>query len=236
MRTQLGRSGVGRAIIALAVAVGVAGAGLGAATAAPTMQDAGIYSEAALWSPLAEPFTAAMNARCGVAMLIDLRPDEHATHLGCIVAAMRDASASPEAIRFFETTRYFLVRFEETGRIDVGLAASPWLDMGRGELVFLNGSPSAILLTFAFDFSDDAWESLPAYAEVKRRSPNAFPWPVNATVQANEMLPDDRQRITMLVPLRDCRACPNVASMPIAFTFDAAGVLQTRDVLPPVMP
>lgn len=235
MAKQLGRF-VGRAVVALVVGVGLVGAGLHAARAVPAEQGVPIYSDATLWNPLAEPFTAAMNRRCGVAMLIDIRPEEHATHMGCIVAAMRDTGASPEAIRFFEATRYFLVRFEEAGRIDIGLAASPWLDMGRGEMVFLNGSPSAILLSFAFDFSDSAWESLPAYAEVKRRAPNAFPWPVNATAQANEALADDRQRITMAIPLRDCRACPNVASMPIAFTFDAAGVLLTRDILPPILP
>jgi hypothetical protein len=226
------RSCVGAVLVTIGLTASVGAAG----AAAPAAQGDQTYSDAATWNWFREENQAAVSTRCQIQFMGALNPGENPGHAGCIVAAMRTTGANEAAIRFFETTRLFLAEFEEAGRIDLGHAGAPWSDMGRGEMVFLNGSPSVIPLGFALDLGDDSFKDAPAYADIRQRYPNAFPWSNHAGLHANDALPGGSQRFTVVIPLRDCRACEAVAIMPVALTFDAAGVLVARDILPPTAP
>ena len=227
------RPRVGIALVAVVVTI-VLAASVGASTAGA--QGDQVYSDAATWNWFQEENQAAVSARCQIQFMGALSPRDNPGHAGCIVAAMRSTGANEAAIRFFETTQLFLAEFEEAGRIDLGHAGAPWSDMGRGEMVFLNGSPSVIPLGFALDLGDDAFKNAPAYADIRQRYPNAFPWSNHASLHGNDTLPGGSQRFTGVMPLRDCRACEAVAAMPVALTFDASGVLVVRDILPPTAP
>ena len=204
--------------------------------AAPAGQDDQLYSEAATWNWFDDGNQAAVKSRCRRSSMLGLNPQENPGDAGCVVAAMRATGASADAIRFFETTHLFLVRFHEAGRIDTGTAGAPWSDMGRGELVFLNGSPSVIPLGFALSVTEESWKTAPAYDDVRQRNPQAFPWINHSGLDKNEALPDGSQRFTVLIPLRDCRACKAVATMPVVLTFDSDGVVAAKEILPPTEP
>lgn len=193
-----------------------------------------IYTEDAIWqwSPHADEIAAA----CGVNSWFELRPDQQVSDEGCVVAAMRAGGASESAVRFFETTGNFLSSYDEHGPVDFGLASSPWVNMGRGEAVLLNGAPSAILMSKAFDGRKESWAGAPGYAELLSRSPNAFPWLEYGGPTSTQTGDDGVQSITAVFDMRECRACANVATMPIVLRFDARGVLVGVDVLPPGPP
>jgi hypothetical protein len=93
---------------------------------------------------------------CGVSSWFELRPEDCVADAGCVEAAMRKLGASESAVRFFEMSTQFLNAFDERGQIDFGHASSPWLNMGRGEAVLLNGAPSAILMSRVLSPNDDS--------------------------------------------------------------------------------
>jgi hypothetical protein len=173
-----------------------------------------------------------MAARCAAASWLELKPD-NPLHAGCILEVMRDAGASAAALRFFESTKMFLGGFQELGTVDLGSASAPWFNMGRGEAVFLNGLPSALPIHTAFDVRPEAWQSAPGYPELLRTWPRVFPWPEYARLAGSEMLLDGSQWIALEFPMRECRACPTAAWMPVVFQFGGSGRLVARDVLPP---
>ena len=223
-------------LIALVLVIGLVMNPVTPAAASPAVQGDQTYSETSTWNWFQDENKTAVSARCQMQFMGAMRPEENPGHAGCIVAAMRTTGASAEAIRFFETTHLFLTDFHEAGRIDLGHAGAPWSDMGRGEMVFLNGSPSVVPLGFALSLTEESWKNVPAYYDVRQRNPQAFPWPNHAGLDTNDPLPDGSQRFIVLIPLRDCRACKAVATMPVALTFDSGGVLVAKEILPPTAP
>jgi hypothetical protein len=194
-----------------------------------------VYSTAAVWDLYEEANTAAILSACRVERLFELNPDARPRDAGCIIEAMRASGASGEAVRFFESTQKFLGDVQEMGAVDLGLASAPWVNMSHGETVFLNGTPPAILVSSALDLRSRAWEQRSDYAELLRRTPNAFPWPEYARMGSNESTADGMQRIVLEFSFRPCRACPDAAWMPVAFVFDTTGVLARTEILAPKM-
>ena len=128
--------------------------------------DTGPYSAESIWD-WSQYFTA-LPEKCPTPAWFDMRPNERVEDAECVAAAMRDWGASESAIQFFETTGQFLQSFDENGRIDSGLASSPWVNDGRGEAVLLNGSPSAMLISSVIGNATQGWQTQPGYAELSR--------------------------------------------------------------------
>jgi hypothetical protein len=189
------------------------------------------YADDAVWNGIGS-----VPQQCGAASWFTLFPDENVAHSGCIVSAMRALGASESAVRFFEATGQFLLSFDERGPIDFGHAASPLVNMGRGEDVLLNAAPSAILMSQAVNTTDDTWKGDPSYAGIQTSAPNAFPWVEYGGPEAERVLPDGSVEITASFDMRECRACASVGSMRLLFRFDPRGVLAATELLPPGPP
>jgi hypothetical protein len=110
--------------------------------------------------------------------------------------------------------------------------------MGRGEAVLLNGAPPAILLSRALDLREDneSWKSAPGYAALLQQYPDAFPWVEYGGPLAEHQADDGSILIAADFDMRECRACPNVASFRVEFRFDPRGFLSGKTVLPPGPP
>lgn len=147
----------------------------------------------------------------------------HPEDRACIANAIRGSGGSDQAVRFFEATEEFLRSFTERGRVDLGFASAPWFNMGRGHIVFLNGSPSVI---YMHDVVPKNWNEHPDYAGP------AFPWSEYARVLDPALLPDGRQQMLAALSMRECRACPEVGEMRILLTFGTDGALQSGELLP----
>jgi hypothetical protein len=173
---------------------------------------------------------AALAAGCGVAFVGMLAPDIEPRDAACITAGMRAEGASESAVGFFSTTQQFLVSFTERGRVDTGVAAAPWVNMGRGETVFLNGSPEALLVT---DVKLPDWQDDPAYAALLAELPNAFPFLEYARSSESTARPNGGQQFVLEYSMRECRACPEAGWMPVAYTFDGVGALANVEVRAP---
>jgi hypothetical protein len=175
-------------------------------------------------------------ALCGVSSWFELRPEDRVADAGCVEAAMQQLGASESAVRFFETTGQFLNRFEERGAIDFGHASSPWINMGRGEAVLLNGAPAAILMSRVLNPRDDYWQVEPGYADLLKQHPNGFPWVEYGGPLSERQSADGAVAITAAFDMRECRACANVATFRAELTFDSSGFIATINVLPPGLP
>jgi hypothetical protein len=81
---------------------------------------------------------------CGVTFPTELAPDHDPRHITCVVGALHAAGIDESAVQFFTETHLLLTDFHSHGRIDIGYAAAPWVNMGRPQAVFLNGDPSAV--------------------------------------------------------------------------------------------
>jgi hypothetical protein len=169
-------------------------------------------------------------ALCGVSTWFELDPDEHVADAGCIEAAMRQVGASESAVQFFELTSQFLYSFDERGTIDFGFASSPWLNMGRGEAVLLNGLPSTMLMS---QLVDDSWKTNPAYSGVLAKSPMAFPWVEYGGPRLERSGDAGEATVEATFEMRECRACATVANLRVAWQFDPSGYVTRRMVLPP---
>jgi hypothetical protein len=200
----------------------VVGAASGGSARASTAQQ--LYSSATVWESHAPDRSTALLDQCGVEP-IWLSPDDP-RDAGCVVRAMRQTDASPDAVQLFEATRLFLLEFQERGTVDVGLASAPWSNMGRSQILLLNGTPSVISI---FDLVPRDWQTDPAYAAYL----GVLTWPEYGAVADSEMLADGSQRMLVHVLLRECRACPDLALMRLALTFDTDGGLADSRLLSP---
>jgi hypothetical protein len=146
----------------------------------------------------------------------------------CIPAAMRAGGASPSAVAFFQATRYFLVSFNELGRVDHGQGGAPWFNMGRPTPhLFLNGSPDVMEASLPDDY-----KTHPTYAALLAREPNASPWLEYGVLAGSTPLAGGAQTIVIDYPLRACRACPDLGLVPVSYPFDSQGRLGTVQTLP----
>jgi hypothetical protein len=146
---------------------------------------------------------------------------------------MRAAGIDESAIQFFTDTHLLLSDFHLHGQVDIGYAVAPWVNMGRPQAVFLNGDPAAIPI-FSLDRKFyDAWQTAPGAAELKRRYPNLGLWTEYSREGGDEPLPEAGQRLVLEFVLQEARPGPVRAWLPVAFTFNAAGVLTGIDVRAP---
>jgi hypothetical protein len=173
---------------------------------------------------------------CGVSSWFELNPEDRIADAGCVEAAMRQLGASESAVRFFEMTTQFLNSYEKRGQVDVGHASSPWINMGRGEAVLLNGAPSAILMSRALGARDQSWKLLPGYAELLLRYPNAFPWVEYGGPVSEPQSEDGGAIVVTAFDMRECRACANVATFRAELRFDPSGFITSMNALPPGPP
>lgn len=193
--------------------------------------DTGPYSAESIWDW--NQYFTALPEKCPTPAWFDMKPDERIADEGCVIAAMREWGASESAIRFFEATNQFLQSFDESGRIDTGLASSPWVNNGRGEAVLLNGSPSAMLMSRVIGNAAEGWQTQPGYAELSRTSPNATAWIEYGALINSRMLPNGNQELEAWFDMRDCRDCPPLAKMQFLLRFDGRGVLLGTQIEPP---
>jgi len=202
----------------LATALGL----IGGLSFQPVVEE-GPYSADSVWD-WSQYFTA-LPEKCPTPAWFDMKPNEREEDALCVAAAMRDWGASDSAVQFWQETGQFLVSFDEAGRLDTGLASSPWVNDGRGEAVLVNGSPSAMLISQVVGNATEGWQSQPAYAELSRSAPNASAWPEYSAFIDTKMLPNGNQELVAWFDMRDCRDCPTVAHMPFTLRFDPAGAL-----------
>jgi hypothetical protein len=198
---------------------------------APTALAADAYSEDTVWDYASHAEDVARS--CGVASWFLLQPEDSIRDQGCIIAAMRQLGASESAVRFLVSTGQFLAEFDERGAIDFGHASVPWINMGRGEAVILNAVPSAILMSRVLDPRPDAWSGVPGYAELLQDFPQLSPWVEYGGPISLQQTPDGGYKVLAAFSMREFRAGPNVASMPIVFTFSGSGVLTGQEVMSP---
>jgi len=186
--------------------------------------DGGPYSADSVWD-WTQYFTA-LPEKCPTPAWFDMRPNERQEDHDCIKAAMREWGASDSAARFWDETGQFLVSFDEAGRLDTGLASSPWVNDGRGEAVLVNGSPPAMLISQMVGNATEGWQSQPGYADLSQSAPNASAsWTEYTAFIDSKMLPNGNQEVVAWYDMRDCRDCPTVAHMPFTLRFDPAGAL-----------
>jgi len=219
------------AVIAAAItcfaALGAGSLRAAGAHSAAASQSQSIYSSTTIWEWEASQAADHWNAlveQCGVEP-IQLNPDDP-RDAGCVVRAMRGTGASPDAVQLFEMSKLFLLAFEERGTVDSGVASAPWFNMGRPQTVLLNGTPSVISI---FNLLPSDWQAEPGYAAYE----GALAWPEYSRLQESQVFPDGSQRLLISVVLRACRACPDLALMPLALTFDNDGVLTAITPLQP---
>ena len=146
------------------------------------------------------------------------------------------AGESPEAIAFLHRHGQFLAGFEEVGVVDLGTVGAAWVNMGRGEPAFLNGAASMVPVTWLL-FGDnqrpyEEWLAQPAYADaIAGHDP--IPWAEYTTIEPGATAAEGGQTFIVSIPLRDCRACADLATIRAEYRFDAAGALFEVALLPP---
>jgi hypothetical protein len=62
----------------------------------------------------------------------------------CVEDVMTETGASLESIEFFRETGWFLIGFEDFGRVDLGTILLPWRANANQQYVLLNGDPDIV--------------------------------------------------------------------------------------------
>jgi hypothetical protein len=182
----------------------------------------GRWSGATVWQFRVD---AAVWVPCNVQSPAMLKGDEP-----CIVEVMKQGGASRSAIDFYEQQRFFLVSFDEKGRVDYGRGGAPWVNMGRTtQQLFLNGDPDIIHATLP---RPAEWQEQPSYAGVLRQEPNVFPWLEYGTLAGATSDSRGGQSFEIDFPMRVCRACPDLGLMPVTYHFDRQGKLASTEIGP----
>jgi hypothetical protein len=186
------------------------------------------FSAAAVWDGFDPAHSEAIFRACGT----DFWPDIDAGQ-PCIVDAMSSTGATEEAIRFFRATQLFLIGFEERGRIDTGSAASVWFNMGRTELVFLNGALPATPLDWAAPSYED-WRNSAEYRAIAAQYPDIDPWYEYVQwVESRDIAGGSGSQIIQVgVSLQYGRPGPTLPVLPIDFLFDRDGEFITWQFQP----
>ena len=166
--------------------------------------------------------------------------------LECVVRALGEAgasggdAASQLAAQFLQRQGVFLVAFEEHERVDSGSTSAAWQNMGRPELALLNSMlPLRVLVGAGSDSLSRQWIEHPAYAAALGGSRDAIAWPEYAALRPEPPISEAAsagQRFVAELPLRTCRACANLATLRVAFLFDAQGGYMGWELWPPGPP
>ena len=187
------------------------------------------FGPSAVWQFLASPesqntdvFTALQ--QCGAP------PDGNA----CVMDIMQDTDASRASIEFFQETGWFMIDYEDFGRIDLGTILLPWRANANQQYVLLNGDPDIVFVedtAAELSFTDD-----PSYGDLTAAIEAATP-PNGAPSAALEIsagdnafedefdLPIDGQQFVFQFEIVDgCRACGTGYNERIAYDFSQQGV------------
>lgn len=178
-------------------------------TAAPA--DGERWNEDAAWMPISDELAA-----CGDPATLDPENDEDDD--ACI--AELAGEAGPAVAEFFAATTRFLFGMSAGDGIDVGRAGAPWLNEGRGELVFLNGSPDVI---FAAEHVTDRWMSVPQYRDFIAES-EISAW-FEYWIVESHTVSGDGEWFIVAYNLQECRDCAVAGFLRVAYVFGADGSL-----------
>ena len=142
----------------------------------------------------------------------------------CFVTVMQQMGAPREAVRFLETTGWFLARFVEMGEVDLGYIFDPLRANSIGDFALLNGTPAVIIVESAKSavrfFRDD-----PAYSVLLDAFPELIVWEEDSAFEAESELPNGSgQRFVFQYTLNDgCHACLTGYSARASFDFASDG-------------
>jgi len=141
----------------------------------------------------------------------------------CIPSIMEKYGASQEAIAFSTNfgDNFFLVDFEEVGRVDLGVIFYPGRANDNWQNVLLNGFPQLVSAENMFDI--DITTS-PGYQALSQQSSNPLLWSTDNNLYAIEPRPEGGQRFVFTYPIYNgCHACGIVSHALVAFDFDTEG-------------
>lgn len=197
-------------------------------SAVPTRSETGIFT---VWEPNEDYLsTQCSDSELG---LSGLNPFDDAADAQCLAEAMVGSGASSSAVGFFQSTGMFLIDYQETGVVDVGVIAAPWSDMDRQQTVLLNGTSGLLTLS---DVIPGAWERDPRYLAVAAQvSGPLLIWPEYSSVLPGPGQPGVNQAFTITYPLRTCRACEDTAVLVSQVSFDGDGQLLGSQLLDPLV-
>ncbi len=153
----------------------------------------------------------------------------------CFLREMATAGASPAAVAFARLTggQGYLVRFRETGIVDVAYAEYPFRANENRVVFLVNGHPPMIDVDTEFD--ERALEGDNVFASLRRGTSNLTIFPGDRSdARFPRVLPRTDGGTEFVVPyeLTDgCHACKVLADALIAFVFDANGRLLGTSVV-----
>jgi hypothetical protein len=97
------------------------------------------FGSDAVWEFLASPESQNTDLH-SVLLQCGAPPDGEA----CVEDVMTDTGASLASIDFFRETGWFLIDFEDFGRVDLGTIVLPWRANANQQYVLLNGDPDIV--------------------------------------------------------------------------------------------
>src|SRR6266581_1993540 len=178
----------------------------------------------------------------------DIQDFQGCQTMTCRTNVMEQSGASPEAIRFYKTTGWFLTDFIEMGQVDLGVLLNPFKANSNYGFALLNGSPSPVMV--GRDATQVGRVTLdPAYsvlASSLSASPGDLaPWKPDAVFESETAfsgsrsdLPSPRlpnapgQRFIFQFPMNNgCHACGTGYAARYTFDFISDGTYADGEVL-----
>ncbi len=157
----------------------------------------------------------------------------------CVARYMAAHGASAAAVAFFEATRTYLIRFLDTGRVDIGYTLSEFpMDCGCFGWILLNGRPSDLRPPLPS-------LTTPAYATLQRAyrlaggyrpgfNPLFVFYPPD--LEAARSLPNGTEELWLQLPLNDaCNACATPYRARALYRLSPGGALASTVSLGPCL-
>jgi len=147
----------------------------------------------------------------------------------CFIAGMRNAGASPEAVRFTNSMEVIgiLRGFRKIGPVDVAYVNHPFRANENEGCLLVNGTPSFVDIDVLQSLPQDEMKKDPIYREIAAKFPEVTLFMGDRTGEDYplvEELPGGGKRFIASYRLKNkCRACELVGLVRFAFDFDAAG-------------
>jgi len=169
--------------------------------------------------------------------LMHLHECDMISRFECVKAIMEEGRAFPQAIEFFNMTGFFLSKFQETGRVDLGLLCDPWRANDNCEYAFVNSIPFVIYLAeevrpVAIEL-DPAYKGLDAAFPKGDRPVGLLLWPTHQIFEAIGASPQGGQRfIFQFEVVNGCHACGTGYFARVAFDFAPDGTYLGADPRP----
>ena len=143
----------------------------------------------------------------------------------CALRHIEARGANPEVRAFLIANEAFLTQFDEYGVVDFGRISAPWINMARGEPVFLNGDFG---LLHPHMLLPDDWAQRPSYTNV---ASGAFAFFEYAMLKSADTS-GDGQTFILAIPIKKGRAGPPLGYLNVEYRFDSSGRLSGVTVLP----